>query len=90
MTAAAMAALVASAVQALIPLLTGRESLGSTLVALGASVLYAALGALVVVPLGGPAGPPRRRATRPRRCGCEPRDRSRHRGCSSSASSCCP
>jgi rod shape-determining protein MreD len=51
MTAAAMAALVASAVQALIPLLSGRESLSSTLVALGASVLYAALGALVVVPL---------------------------------------
>ncbi|GAA4358923.1 rod shape-determining protein MreD [Angustibacter luteus] len=50
-TAAAAAALVASAVQALIPLLSGRESIGSTLTGLGASVLYAVLGALVVVPV---------------------------------------
>jgi rod shape-determining protein MreD len=51
MTAAAAAAATAATVQELALVLTGRESLGTALVAVLACVLYSAVGALVVVPL---------------------------------------
>jgi rod shape-determining protein MreD len=51
MTAAAAAAAAASSVQQVVLLLTGRQSLGSALLAVLAGVLYSAVGALVVVPL---------------------------------------